>query len=118
MTASDLPAAAITAATNAAGEWARHSLMSRAEVGYRDALVIAALEAAAPHLTAADPTTESEGFRAWKASVAAGRAEGAAAERQRIRQDALTVAASFDDGAMDYEAGLFRTFADRLKDAP
>lgn len=32
------------------------------------------------------PVTESEGFRAYRAGVAAGRAEGAAAEVERIRQ--------------------------------
>ena len=52
--------------------------------------VILALDVIADEMEAlpatADATTENEGFRAYKAGLAAGRAEGAAAERNRIRQ--------------------------------
>ena len=85
----DLPAAAITAATLALHEREGKCACQNADehehwLALDEADAKSALEAAAPHLTAADPTTESEGFRAWKAGVATGRAEGAAAERQRL----------------------------------
>lgn len=73
-------------------EWAsREGLLARiAEEQCADlakayiAGAVSAAVAAAPHLAAADPTTENEGFRAYKAGLAAGRSEGIAAERARI----------------------------------
>lgn len=83
-----------------------------ADETFRHHLAGATLEAAAPHLTAADPTTETEGFRAYKAALAAGRAEGTAAERQRIIRLASQMRASIPaDHPQDAEA----SFADYLR---
>ena len=100
----DLPAAAITAAARQLA----HCISGTErepwpEPDEEDILwATRALEAAAPHLTPADPTTETEGFRAYQAGLAAGRAEGAVAERERIRRFSATLGtdSSSDDEVM------------------
>ena len=115
----DLPAAAITALEQAMLAHYPKAELYDPGTGFRWQTFLdvlkeawpAVLEAAAPHL-AADPTTESEGFRAYKAGVAAGRAEGAAAERQAIIRAASQLRAAIP---ADHPAGAQASFADYLR---
>ena len=56
--------------------------------------------------------TESEGFRTFKAGVAVGRAEGAAAERERIIRLASQLRATIP---ADHPPGAQASFADYLR---
>ena len=60
----------------------------------------------------ADPTMEPEGFRAYKAGLVTGRAEGAAAERKRIIALASQLRASIP---ADHPEGAQASFADYLR---